>query len=294
MIDLLEHHRLNKENKIECLDHGFVRLVDVMPRVVEDDDIPTGDHAIVRAARVSYGKGTKTVNEDRGLIRYLMRHLHTTPFEMVEVSFHCKMPIFVARQWIRHRTASVNEYSGRYSIMSPDFYVPEIERIQNQSKTNNQGTAEDGSLSLSTQIIIQNKMIAEQQSAQDHYENYISADVARELARNNLPVSNYTEWYWKIDLKNLFHFLSLRLDSHAQYEIRVFAEAIYEFIKPMFPFACEAFEDYQLQGCRISKAEKGIISSLLNQDSDIINDYLENDKTLSKREKDEFKKKFGI
>lgn len=658
MIDLLDFHKINEENKIKCLDHGFVRLVDIMPRISINDNTPTGDFSIVQAARVSYGDGTKSVNEDEGLIRYLMRHQHTTPFEMAEVKFHIKLPIFVARQWIRHRTAclsgstllnfdtsttnktkhypisisdfytkwnsknyvesnykhkdtycdnvitdkeytikelaicvnrcdstireivqngklkicdvkpykilgsawieycetkwkklypktlqtrcnnmdirhldestgvvdhtqiidiwetgikkvyeytfennnsirctkdhlvltnhgwkkiceleedkkllityirpkgvtplnikieysktdlmnekwskypknnsyvistlgrvkslktnrilntnmdnyrpafnisdpslpngqqkiftytavletfvsnkpanmecchrdgnyynnrlenlywgspqnnsddrirhnmtsklrksftrlktvvyigeemtydlevasddhnfsangfivhnSVNEYSGRYSIMSPDFYIPEIDRIQNQSKTNNQGTDFDGNLSLSTQMIIQKKMKDEQEELHKNYEYYLEADIARELARNNLPVSNYTEWYWKIDLKNLFHFLSLRLDSHAQYEIRVFAEAIYKFIKPIFPFACKAFEDYQLNGDKISNLEKEIISAglgIINQDNNFIDNCLDNNKLLSKREKLEFKNKFGL
>lgn len=293
MIDILEHHRINEENKIDCLDHGFVRLVDVLPRVVEDDAEPTGDFAIVQAARVSYGAGTKTVNQDRGLIRYLMRHLHTTPFEMAVVKIHCKMPIFVARQWIRHRTASVNEYSGRYSIMSPDFYVPELDRIQNQSKTNNQGTDFDGDISLSTQMMIQKRMQEEQQTAYSNYENYLEADVARELSRNNLPVSNYTEWYWQTNLHNLFHFLALRLDSHAQYEIRVFAEAMYEFIKPIFPLACEAFEDYRLNGDKISNEEKNIIHRLIGDDEAMLSDILESS-NLSKREITEFKNKFNI
>lgn len=290
MIDIMKKHEINSENKISCLDKGFVRLVDLMPRMVSDDSEPTGDFAIVRAARVSYGKGTKSVNEDRGLIRYLMRNYHTTPFEMAEIVFHCKMPIFVARQWIRHRTASVNEYSGRYSIMSEDFYVPDTERIQTQSKTNNQGTNTDGSLTEMQQKHIQAAMKNEQDFAVENYNKYLDLDVAKELARINLPVSNYTEWYWKIDLLNLFKFLKLRLDSHSQYEIRVYAEAIYEFIKPIFPLACEAFEDYWLNGDSVSKEEKEILLKLIDQD--YVEKYAK-ESGLSEREKKEFLEKFS-
>jgi thymidylate synthase (FAD) len=228
--------------RINCLDHGFVELVDVMPRLVPDDDRKTSDYAIVQAARVSYGPGTKKVNEDRGLIRYLMRHLHTTPFEMVEFKFHCKMPIFVARQWIRHRTANVNEVSGRYSILKDEFYFPEVENIRQQSKSNRQGGEEKIEEEWATKYLNYLKTICTE--SYDIYEDYLGLGVSREQARMILPINLYTEWYWKIDLHNLFHFLGLRCDAHAQWEIRVFADAMLALIKPIVPFAVEAWEDY--------------------------------------------------
>jgi thymidylate synthase (FAD) len=241
LIDVLTNcPRLN----ISCLDKGFVRLMDVMPRLVpaNADGKYTADCAIVQAARVSYGHGTKTVNEDRGLIRYLMRHQHSTPMEMVEWKFHCKMPIFVARQWIRHRTANVNEVSGRYSVLNDEFYLPDVDNIRQQSKTNRQGgdekitnTDAEGFLQYIDSLC---------SNAYKKYTEALSVGIAREQARMILPVSLYTEWYWKIDLHNLFHFLALRCDSHAQYEIRVFAEAMLELITPIVPVAVEAWNDY--------------------------------------------------
>jgi len=227
--------------RIDCLDKGFVRLIDVMG----------DDAAIVQAARVSYGSGTKKVLEDRGLIRYLLRHAHTTPFEMVEFKFHVKLPIFVARQWIRHRTANVNEYSGRYSEMKDEFYTPNPNDIRPQSVLNKQGRSEE---TLPDGIAEQaaNAFKAGQDEAYAQYQEFLEQGIAREIARINLPVSNYTEWYWKIDLHNLFHFLRLRIDSHAQYEIRVFAEAIAELVKPFVPHAWEAFEDYVLNAHRMT------------------------------------------
>jgi len=225
--------------QINCLDKGFVKLVDAMPRLVPGT---TADYAIVQAARVSYGDGTKSVSEDRGLIRYLLRHTHTTPFEMVEFKFHCKMPIFVARQWIRHRTANVNEYSGRYSVMKDEFYIPDIDNIRQQSKTNKQG----GDQQMSTMdaqgfLDVLNETC---DKAYATYQEYIEKGVAREQSRMILPVNNYTEWYWKIDLHNLFHFLGLRCDKHAQMEIRVFADAMLKLIEPIVPVAVEAWNDY--------------------------------------------------
>lgn len=244
---------LGKE--ISCLDKGFVRLIDVMG----DDD------AIVQAARVSYGAGTKRVTEDRGLIRYLLRHLHTTPFEMVEFKFHIKLPIFVARQWIRHRTANVNEYSGRYSEMKDEFYVPSLEQIRPQSTTNKQGRSE---LTLPPDVAAQiaTRMEATQRGLYDEYQSLLGEDLARELARINLPVSNYTEWYWKIDLHNLFHFLRLRIDPHAQYEIRVYGEAMAELVKQVVPIAWEAFEDYILHSTKFSRNELSALASMLSTD----------------------------
>ncbi len=235
-----------------CLDKGFVRLIDVMG----------DDNAIVQAARVSYGSGTKKVHEDRGLIRYLMRHLHTTPFEMVEFKFHVKLPIFVARQWIRHRTANVNEYSGRYSEMKDEFYVPDPEQVRAQSATNKQGRADD-SFAPEEAERIRTMMRTTQESLYGQYQELLDTDLAREIARINLPVSNYTEWYWKIDLHNLFHFLRLRIDSHAQYEIRVYGEAMASIVKAAVPLAYEAFEDYILNSQKFSHQELQVIKSLL-------------------------------
>jgi thymidylate synthase (FAD) len=238
--------------RIDCLDKGFVRLIDVMG----------DDAAIVQAARVSYGSGTKKVLEDRGLIRYLLRHAHTTPFEMVEFKFHVKLPIFVARQWIRHRTANVNEYSGRYSEMKDEFYTPNPNDIRPQSVLNKQGRSEE-TLSDGMAEQAANAFKAGQDEAYAQYQEFLEQGIAREIARINLPVSNYTEWYWKIDLHNLFHFLRLRIDSHAQYEIRVFAEAIAELVKPFVPHAWEAFEDYVLNAHRMTAPELKVMKHLL-------------------------------
>jgi thymidylate synthase (FAD) len=240
---------LNKEFK--CLNHGFVRLVDVMG----------DDSSIVQAARVSYGQGTKTIREDKGLINYLLSHAHTSPFEMVEFKFHCKMPIFIARQWIRHRTASVNEISGRYSEMKDEFYVPEIGKVNLQSKDNKQGRGEELEIELQKSII--DSMTAEQRTSYNNYQSYLAKGTAKELARIDLPLSLYTEWYWKIDLHNLFHFLRLRLDSHAQYEIRVFGEAMYEIVKECCPIASEAFEEHVLHSKKFSKTEMNVLKSVL-------------------------------
>lgn len=226
-------------NEIKVLDKGFVRLVDVMGN----------DNSIVQAAKVSYQKhrseekyGSAAIDDaGKNLIRYLYRHKHTTPFEMVEFKFHCKMPIFVARQWIRHRTASVNEVSGRYTELKDEFYVPELEQITRQSSVNKQGgSAEVITDPQETRQAFENGNLG----AFAEYEEHLERGTRKELARICLPLSTYTEWYWKIDLHNLLHFLSLRMDSHAQYEIRVFAEAMYELIKPIVPVAVQAFDDY--------------------------------------------------
>lgn len=237
-----------------CLDKGFVRLIDYMG----------DDAAIVQAARVSYGKGTKSVTEDKGLLRYLMRHKHTSPFEMVEFKFHVKLPIFVARQWIRHRTANVNEYSGRYSEMKDEFYVPDLSQIRPQSALNKQGRA-DETLPADTAEQIVNSYRNTQKLLFDEYSGLLEKDLARELARINLPLSNYTEWYWKIDLHNLFHFLRLRLDTHAQYEIRVYAEAIANIIKQVVPLAYEAFKDYTLNSITFSALELSAVKKMLDK-----------------------------
>ena len=242
--------------EVKVHEHGLVALIDVMPRMVPAGK--TADFAIVQAARVSYGQGTKQVNEDRGLIRYLARHRHTTPFEMIEFKFHHVMPIFVARQWIRHRTANVNEYSARYSVVRDRFYRPSVENVRKQSTVNRQGGEEP------IDTITAQEFLAYLEKVESSYEDYqklIDKGVARELARIGLPVNVYTEWYWKIDLHNLFHFLSLRMDAHAQQEIRDFAEAMFALVRPIVPIAAEAFLDYQLGSMHLTRLEIEAIRS---------------------------------
>lgn len=220
--------------------HNYLALVDVMPRLVPADQ--QADYRIVQAARTSYQGGTKKVNEDRGLIRHLMRHRHTSPVEMVEFLFHCRMPIFVARQWIRHRTASVNEVSGRYSELPGEFYIPDLDNIRKQSKTNKQGS--DGEVDEYTARTFRTFVEIMARDAYEKYQWALQSGIAKEQARIGLPLNLYTEWYWKIDLHNLLHFLGLRMDKHAQQEIREFAEAMFALIQPMCPTVCEAFMDY--------------------------------------------------
>ena len=230
------------------LDHGFVRVIDYMG----------DDSAIVQAARVSYGAGTKHVSNDEGLIRYLMRHWHSTPFEMCEVKFHVKLPVFVARQWIRHRTANVNEYSARYSILDREFYITEPGALAAQSTVNNQGRGAVLEGAEAARVLEMLKSDAGR--AYDHYEAMLSQDgqqgLARELARMNLPANVYTQWYWKVDLHNLFHFLRLRADAHAQYEIGVYAELMCKLVADWVPIAYAAFADYRMGG--VSLSAKGI------------------------------------
>ena len=239
------------DQEIKVLDKGFVRLVDYMG----------GDQRIVQAARVSYGEGTKSVRQDRALIHYLIKHWHTSPFEQVQLTFHCKMPIFIARQWIRHRTARLNEISGRYSIMKDEFYVPEPSQVAFQSSNNKQGRAD--SLPFDQAMAVINQMEQDQKEAYTEYTGMIDKGVARELARTNLPVSLYTEWYWQIDLHNLFHFIRLRMDPHAQYEIRVYAEALAKCAQAVAPFAYEAFEEHILGSVSFSKAECAALARML-------------------------------
>jgi thymidylate synthase (FAD) len=236
--------------EVKVHEHGLVALLDVMPRFAPVGK--TADFAIVQAARVSYGHGTKQVNEDRGLIRYLARHRHTTPFEMVEFKFHQVMPIFVARQWIRHRTANVNEYSARYSVVKDRFYRPSLESIRQQSKTNRQGGDQQID-SLTAEEF--NRYLDSVEAHYADYQTMLDKGVARELARIGLPVNVYTEWYWKIDLHNLFHFLSLRMDTHAQQEIRDYANAMFALVQPIVPIAAQAFLDYDLNSTRLSRLE---------------------------------------
>jgi thymidylate synthase (FAD) len=229
---------------VPVLDHGFVRVVDYMG----------DDAAIVQAARVSYGAGTKTARDDAGLIRYLMRHWHSTPFEMCEIKLHVKLPVFVARQWIRHRTANVNEYSARYSILDREFYIPDPAHLAAQSKSNRQGRTEllEGPEAARVLALLRD----DANRAYDHYEAMLSQDgqqgLARELARMNLPANVYTQWYWKVDLHNLFHFLRLRADAHAQYEIRAYAEVLCDVVRDWVPIAWDAFEDYRLNAVTFS------------------------------------------
>ena len=228
---------------------GFVKLLDVMG----------SDEEVENAARISYGKGTRKVSQTRNLIRYLIRHKHTSPLEMCEVKFHIKLPIFIMRQLVRHRMANLNEYSGRYSIMSDEFYLPEADYLQKQSTTNNQGREE----------IILNKGLLQFEfnriydGAQIAYENLLNFELTKELARAVLPVANYTECIWKIDLHNFFQFVKLRADKHAQREIQDYANAMYELVKPKFPLCCEAFEDYNRDAVTFSKQEMDVIRELL-------------------------------
>ena len=242
-------------NAIPVLDHGFIRVVDYMG----------DDAAICQAARVSYGKGTKSVQNDEGLIRYLMRHWHSTPFEMCEVKLHVKLPVFVARQWIRHRTANVNEYSARYSILDREFYIPAPEHIAAQSVVNNQGRGE--ALTGAEAARVLDILKTDSERSYDNYQAMISDDgqrgLARELARMNLPANIYTQWYWKVDLHNLLHFLRLRADAHAQYEIRVYADAICSVVADWVPFAYAAFEDYRLGGATLSETALECVRRML-------------------------------
>jgi len=250
---------IEDERYVQVLDKGFVGLVDYMGT----------DNSVVQAARVSYGTGTKKVQEDRGLIRYLMRHEHTTPFEMCEVKFHIRLPIFVMRQLIRHRTAQVNEYSGRYSVMTDEFYIPE--KFEKQSKTNMQGRDESldeihGKLSWMLKDVHTN--------AYSKYEELLELGVARETARAVLPVSNYTEAYWKCNIKNFLHMTWLRMDAHAQWEIQEFARAMYGLVKPLYPVICEAFEDYKQQAVRLSRMEVGLAKAMFGDWIDEWDEYV--------------------
>lgn len=236
--------------EIKVHDHGLIALVDVMPRLVPAGK--TADYAIVQAARVSYGQGTKQVSEDRGLIRYLMRHRHTTPMEMVEFKFHHVMPIFVARQWIRHRTANVNEYSARYSIVKDRFYHPALDNVRQQSALNRQGGDQPVDEATAKEFL---DYLDRVESNYAEYERLMDKGLARELARIGLPLNIYTEWYWKCDLHNIFHFLSLRMEAHAQQEIRDYANAMFALIQPIVPIAAEAFLDYDFNAMHLTRLE---------------------------------------
>ncbi len=264
---------------LAVLDHGFVRVVDYMG----------DDGAIVQAARVSYGKGTKRVSEDRGLINYLMRHRHTTPFEMCEIKYHVKLPIFVARQWIRHRTANVNEYSARYSILDNEFYIPAPEDLGVQSRSNRQGRGE--SLEGEEARRVLHLLREDAEKVYGDYTEMLNEDdagapidperqgLSRELARMNLTLNFYTQWYWKIDLLNLFHFLSLRADDHAQYEIRAYAEVMIETVKRWVPLAADAFAQYRMGGANLSATGLEVVKRLIGGE-----DVGQEESGLSKRE----------
>ncbi|MDD2877928.1 MAG: FAD-dependent thymidylate synthase [Acidiphilium sp.] len=260
---------------VPVLDHGFVRVIDYMG----------DDAAVVQAARVSYGRGTRKVSEDEGLIRYLMRHRHSTPFEMCEIKFHVKLPIFVARQWIRHRTANVNEYSARYSVMDREFYIPAPKHLAAQSVNNRQGRGDVLEGDEAADVLGLLREDADRNYT--HYEYMLNEDrvdpdrrgLARELARMNLTLNTYTQWYWKTDLHNLFHFLSLRADRHAQYEIRAYAEAMLAMVRAWVPASCRAFEDYRLGAATFSATMLSVLRQMLAGEA-----VTQADSGLSKRE----------
>jgi len=268
---------------IPVLDHGFVRVIDYMG----------DDGAVVQAARVSYGRGTRKANEDAGLIRYLMRHRHSTPFEMCEIKYHVKLPIFVARQWIRHRTANVNEYSARYSVLDREFYLPAPEHLAAQSTINRQGRGEVLEGDQAARVL--DLLREDATRSYDHYLDMLNEDedgaardpsrpgLARELARMNLTLNTYTQWYWKIDLHNLLHFLSLRADAHAQYEIRAYAEAMLRTVEAWVPVSFAAFRDYRMGAALLSAQMLAVLRRMLAGES-----VGQPDSGLSKREWSEF------
>ena len=274
---------------IPILDHGFIRVIDYMG----------DDTSIVQAARVSYGKGTKKVSTDSGLIKYLMRHWHSTPFEMCEIKYHIKLPIFIARQWIRHRTANVNEYSARYSILDKEFYLPSQENLAAQSKNNRQGRGEVLTGDQAKEVL--NLLKNDAERTYDNYQTMLNErydgsvidekkfGLARELARMNLTLNTYTQWYWKTDLLNLMNFLRLRADSHAQYEIRAYADVMLDTLKKWVPITFEAFMDYRVGGTEVSSKGKAVLKDLISgKDVDIENSG------LSKREWNELMSGFDL
>ena len=274
---------------LPILDHGFIRVIDYMG----------DDTSIVQAARVSYGKGTKKVNTDAGLIKYLMRHWHSTPFEMCEIKYHIKLPIFIARQWIRHRTANVNEYSARYSILDKEFYLPSKENLAAQSKNNRQGRGEVISGEQAKEVLDLLKGDAER--TYDNYETMLNerydgsiidekkSGLARELARMNLTLNTYTQWYWKTDLLNLMNFLRLRADHHAQYEIRAYADVMLDTLKRWVPITYDAFMDYRVGGTEVSSKGKAVIKKLIKGENISIDET-----DLSKREWNELMVAFNL
>ena len=274
---------------LPILDHGFIRVIDYMG----------DDTSIVQAARVSYGKGTKKVNTDAGLIKYLMRHWHSTPFEMCEIKYHIKLPIFIARQWIRHRTANVNEYSARYSILDKEFYLPSKENLAAQSTNNRQGRGDVISGEQAKEVLDLLKGDAER--TYNNYETMLNerydgsiidekkSGLARELARMNLTLNTYTQWYWKTDLLNLMNFLRLRADHHAQYEIRAYADIMLDTLKRWVPITYEAFMDYRVGGTEVSSKGKAVIKKLIKGENISIDET-----DLSKREWNELMIAFNL
>ena len=274
---------------LPILDHGFIRVIDYMGN----------DNSIVQAARVSYGKGTKKVNTDSGLIKYLMRHWHSTPFEMCEIKYHVKLPIFIARQWIRHRTANVNEYSARYSILDKEFYLPTKENLAAQSTNNRQGRGEVISGNQAEKVLGLLKDDAErtyknyEEMLNERYDGSVidesKTGLARELARMNLTLNTYTQWYWKTDLLNLMNFLRLRADHHAQYEIRAYADIMLDTLKRWVPITYDAFIDYRVGGTEVSSKGKEVLKKLINGESVSIDET-----GLSKREWNELMISFNL
>jgi len=274
---------------ISVLDHGFIRVVDYMGN----------DTSIVQAARVSYGKGTKKVNTDAGLIKYLMRHWHSTPFEMCEIKYHVKLPIFIARQWIRHRTANVNEYSARYSILDKEFYLPQQENLAAQSQINRQGRGDILKGEQAKQVLDLLKKDAEQtyndyeKMLNERYDGSVidenKVGLARELARMNLTLNTYTQWYWKTDLLNLMNFLKLRADQHAQFEIRAYADVMLDTLKKWVPTTYEAFMDYRVGGTEVSSKGKIVIQKLIKNEQVSMEES-----GLSKREWNELMEAFNL
>lgn len=273
--------------KIQCLDNGFVELIDVMPRIVPEGQ--TCDYAICQMARLSYQHGTKTINEDKGLLNLLMRNSHTSPFEAIEIKLNLKMPIFVSRQFCRHRTSSLNEISARYSVMKDEFYFPNAEDLRKQSTTNKQGS--DGNIETE-QAEVFAKIIRQQcRDSYAWYTNMLEAGVSREQARMILPLNLYTQFYWKQNLHNMLHLLALRMDSHAQYEIRVYANAMYEIVKHLAPWTVEAFDNYHpmRNATKLTKMEKDAIKKY-NSSKGSLSLIGEID-TTNKREQNEWKVK---
>ena len=274
---------------LPILDHGFIRVIDYMGN----------DNSIVQAARVSYGKGTKKVNTDSGLIKYLMRHWHSTPFEMCEIKYHVKLPIFIARQWIRHRTANVNEYSARYSILDKEFYLPTKENLAAQSTNNRQGRGEVISGNQAEKVLGLLKDDAErtyknyEEMLNERYDGSVidesKTGLARELARMNLTLNTYTQWYWKTDLLNLMNFLRLRADHHAQYEIRAYADVMLDTLKRWVPITYDAFIDYRVGGTEVSSKGKKVLKKLINGENVSIDES-----GLSKREWNELMISFNL
>lgn len=274
---------------LPVLDHGFVRVIDYMG----------DDNAVVQAARVSYGRGTKKVTEDAGLIRYLMRHWHSTPFEMCEIKFHVKLPIFVARQWIRHRTANVNEYSARYSIMDKEFYIPARDQLSVQSTQNRQGRGDVLKEPEANRVLELLKRDSTQ--VYDAYQEMLNEDeagnktnpdregLARELARMNLTLNYYTQWYWKTDLHNLMHFLRLRADDHAQYEIRVYADAMMQVLARWCPHTYTAFKEYRMGGAHVSATGVNVVRRMIQGEK-----VAQEGSGLSKREWNELMEELGL